>query len=65
MVRHIVMIHRMIYHRHILTRNDDEIIKKIYYKQKEEPTKDDWYQLLLEDFKFVGKDINARSTKLS
>ena len=63
MLRHIVMIHRMMYHHHIITRNDDETIKKIYYKQKEERTKGDWYQLLLEDFDFIGHEIDEEDIK--
>ena len=52
------MIHRMMYHRHILTRNNSETIRKIYEKQKEETTKGDWYQLLKEDFEFVEEELN-------
>ena len=36
MIRLLVMIRRLTYHRHILTRDDSEIIKKIYMKQKNE-----------------------------
>ena len=35
-LRHILTYKRMMYHHHILTRNDDETIKKIYFKQKSE-----------------------------
>ena len=58
MIRHILTIQRMMYHHHILSRKDDETVKKIYTKQKEEYTKGDWYQLLVDDFKFVGIEIN-------
>ena len=41
------------FHYHILTRNANETIKKIYLKQKESQTKGDWYKILLEDLKFL------------
>ena len=53
----------MMFHHHILTRKEDETIKKIYVKQKTEYLKGDWYQLLLEDFKFVGKEMNEEAIK--
>ena len=58
MIRHILIIQRMMFHHHILSRKDDETMKKIYYKQKEEYVKGDWFQLLINDFKFVGKEMN-------
>ena len=63
MIRHILTINRMMFHQHILTRKEDETIKKIYMKQQTEYVKGDWYQLLLEDFKFVGKDMDEEAIK--
>ena len=57
-LRHILTFRRLMYHHHILTRSDDETIKKIYYKQKENYVRGDWYELLLNDFKFINKSIN-------
>ena len=48
----------MIYHHHILTREDTETIKKIYQKQKEKPCKGDWYQLLKEDLVFIECELD-------
>ena len=56
MVKHIVMIRRLMYHHHILTREDSEIIKKIYLKQKENACKGDWIHLIRNDFGFLGED---------
>ena len=52
------------YHHHLVTREQNETIQKIYYKQKEEALKGDWYQLLKIDFEFLGKDIIEEDIKL-
>ena len=46
------------FHHHILSRNDNELIKKVYTKQKEDSIKGDWFQTLKNDFKFIGEEIN-------
>ena len=43
---YLIMIRRIMYHHHIIGRDNDEIIKKIYIKQKEEYLKGDWFQTL-------------------
>ena len=58
MLRHILTINRMMFHHHILTTNEDETLMKMYLKQKSDPTKDDWYQLLQNDFQFLGLQIS-------
>ena len=58
MVRHLVMIRRLMYHRHILTRDNTEIIKKIYMKQKVNACKGDWIKLIEKDFLFIEEEIN-------
>ena len=57
MVKHMVMIRRLMYHHHILSREDCELIKKIYLKQKETACKGDWILLLRKDFSLLGEDI--------
>ena len=57
MIKHLVMIRRMMYHHHILRRNDCEVIKKVYLKQKENSCKGDWIHLLRKDFAFIEEDI--------
>ena len=52
-VSHLIMIRRMMYHHHMISRDNKEIIKKIYMKQKEDPLKGDWFQTLLSDFTFI------------
>ena len=53
MLRHKVMVRRLMYHHHIITRDEDELIKKIYCKQKEDKIKGDWFQTLEADFDFI------------
>ena len=53
----------MMYHHHILMRNKNQTIKKIYEKEKEDHVKGDWYQLLMEDFVFVENEMNDEEIK--
>ena len=64
-LRHILMQNRLLYHQHILTRDDSETIKKIYNKQKEDSTKGDWYEIIKKDFQFLGRDIDEDYIKNS
>jgi hypothetical protein len=57
MFRHILVIRRLMYHHHIISRKDNEIIKKIYTKQKETHIKGDWYEMVEKDFQFIGGRI--------
>lgn len=56
-LRHILSLNRIMYHHHILQTDDDETIKKIYLKQKSDPTKNDWFCSLQKDFEFIGLNI--------
>ena len=58
MVRHLVIIRRLMYHCHILTRDDCETIEKVYVKQKENPCKGDWILLIRQDFLFIDVDMD-------
>jgi hypothetical protein len=60
-LRHRIMIRRIMYHHHILSRNDDELIKKVYSRQKEDSIKGDWIRSLQSDFEFIGEDINDQN----
>ena len=57
-LRHMLVIKRLMFHRHLLTRDKKETIRKIYEQQKNEFTKGDWYQILLDDFKFIGEILD-------
>ena len=58
MLRHILMMNRLMYHHHLLSRGKEETIYKIYCKQKQDPLKGDWFSLLLKDFEFIGVELN-------
>ena len=64
-LRHILMKNRLLYHHHIVSRDDTETIKKIYNKQKQGYIKGDWYELLLKDFKFIGIELNESEIKMT
>ena len=46
------------YHHHILSRDNSEIIKKVYLKQKEDACKGDWIHLIRKDFSLLEEDLN-------
>ena len=56
-LRHILSYRRLMFHHEIVSREDNETIKKIYIKQKEDKTRGDWITLLEADFKFIGIDL--------
>ena len=62
-LRHILTYRRLIYHHEILSRGEDETIKKIYMKQKRDRIKGDWIDLLEKDFAFIGLDINEEEIR--
>ena len=58
MLRHMLMVNRLMYHHHLLSRGEEETIYKIYCKQKEDPLKGDWFNILKKDFEFIGIELN-------
>ena len=63
MLRHIIRINRLMYHYHILSLKEEETVRKIYEKQKEEHSKGDWIELLKNDFEFMGIDLDEQEIK--
>ena len=59
-LRHHLTYLRLMYHHHILTREDNETIKKIYIKQTNNNIKGDWFQLLVKDFEFIKTEMNEK-----
>ena len=53
-LRHILTYRRLLFHHEILSRDEDETIRKIYFKQKRDNVKGDWIRLLEKDFAFIG-----------
>ena len=58
MVKHTVMIRRLMYHYNIVRRDNCETIRKIYLKQIECPSKGDWITLVRNDFTFMEEDFS-------
>ena len=52
------------YHHHVLQTDDDKTIKKMYLKQKSDPTKNDWYYSLQKDFQFFGLNLTDEEIKV-
>ena len=63
MIRHIVIVRRLMYHHHILTRQDSEIIQKVYNKQSECPTKGDWFNILQKDFLTIEEQMDEEAIR--
>ena len=55
---------RIMYHRDIVSRNDTELVKKIYMAQKENPMKYEWIKLLEKDFELIGETADDSKIKL-
>ena len=51
------------YHHHIVNLGEEETVKKIYEKQKQDSFKGDWFQLIKQDFAFMGIDMNEDEMK--
>ena len=66
-IRFILACRRMIYLQTILKRQNSELTKRIYMAQKENPTKGDFFCLVLNDFKLIGEpmDENEIASKSS
>ena len=45
---------RLLFHHEILSRDEEETIRKIYFKMKRDNVKGDWIRLLERDFAFIG-----------
>ena len=57
-IRFILSCRRMIYLQTILKRSNLELTKRIYMKQKESPTKGDFYCMVVKDFEMIGKTLD-------
>ena len=56
-VKHILKRRRLSYLHHLLTRNKNELISKVYYAQKRQPVKGDWVTTALSDMKEIDSDL--------
>ena len=58
MLRHLLRINRIMYHHHVVNLGDEETVKRIYEKQKQDSFKGDWIRLIKQDFAFMGIEMN-------
>ena len=59
-IRFILSGRRMIYIQTLIKRPEDELTKRVYMKQKESPSKGDFFNLVKDDFKLIGETMNER-----
>ena len=59
-LHHILTINRMMYHHYIRTLDENETVRKMYNNQKEKLSKGDCYDLVCNDFEFIGKNLNKK-----
>ena len=52
------MLRRLMYHHHLINRDDNEIIKKVFMKQQKSPNKGDCVLQIITDFEFIDEQIN-------
>ena len=62
-LRYILTIHRLVYHHHIDTRNEEETISEVNRKQKKCSANGDWVNQFQEDFKFMCERMNDDTIK--
>ena len=62
-LRYTMSIRRLMYHQSILSRSEDELIKKVYEEQKLNPLRGDWIEKLKEDFLFIGEEFDEENAK--
>ena len=57
----IISIRRMNYLHEILNREENELVRRVFSAQVENPSKGDFIQLVEEDFKMIGEEIDFES----
>ena len=63
-IKYIIAMRRIMYHRDIVSRNDSELVKKIYLAQKQKPMKYEWIKLLEKDFDLIGEIVDDSKIKV-
>ena len=64
-IRFIIKQRRISYLHHLLSRNEDELIHKVYMAQKRKPVKGDWALTVLQDLIDINFDISEKQIKLT
>jgi hypothetical protein len=50
----------MIYLKNILSKHEDEVVRKVYSAMKNKPLKGDWYNLVQSDFERIGMTLDEK-----
>ena len=61
-IRFIISHRRIMFHHHIISRDEKETINKVYLKQIDDHSKGDWYKMILKDFELISEDEKVRNT---
>ena len=56
-IRFIVANRRLVYYYNIMSRNNGELIQRVFQSQAEKPTKGDWFHTITEDFMMIKEDM--------
>ena len=56
-LKYVAMQRRLMYLHNILSKSESELIRKVYEVQKSLRTKNDWYELVLEDKNKLGLSL--------
>ena len=64
-IRYIISTRRMIYLQTILKRDDDELTKKVYFAQKNDPSKGDFTELIKADFALIDETLDENAVEKS
>ena len=57
-IRYIIKQRRISYLNNILSRNETELVKRVYLAQKRKPTKNDWYLTVQKDIQEIELNIS-------
>ena len=63
-IRFIIKKRRLNYLRHILSRNENELISKVYFAQKRKSAKNDWAKTVDSDIEEIELNLNEKQIKL-
>ena len=63
-ITQIITSRRLNYLKHILDKNENELIKRIYNEQKEDPIKGDWFKLVQTDLESIDPNLDEKQIML-
>ena len=60
-IKHVISVRRMLYLKTILSRHEDEVVRRVYTAMKERPLKGDWYNRVILDFEQAEVDMDEEA----